>query len=67
MRLHGDQKKGHSGYESRDTHLKLESPHLRRAAITDNDAMGTEGVLTKDVLSECFSGALGVGTWLLGE
>jgi len=60
-------KKRHSGYESQDTHLKLESPHLCGAAITDNDPVGTGGILTKDVHPECFSGALGVGTWFLGE
>jgi hypothetical protein len=49
------------------THLELESSHFCCAVVTDNEAMGTERVVPKDVLSACLLCTLGVWTRLFGE
>ena len=58
---------GIPGNESKGTHPKLESLHVRCTAVADNKAVRTERIVTKYVLSERFSRTLGVGALLFGE
>ena len=60
-------KHGILGNEREGTHPKLESLHLCCAAIADDNAVGTERVITGDILSERLSRTLGIGARFLAE
>jgi hypothetical protein len=63
----GIRKNGIRGVRAGVTHLELKGSHLCCAAIADNDAVGTEWIVAKDVFPECLAGTVRVRTLFLGE
>ena len=49
------------------TYPKLDGLHLCCTAVAENKAVGTERVITEDVLSERLSRTLGIGTLFLSK